>query len=703
VHRWAVACLLATAACLLAVAQANAAAPVPSLTPKKTHALWERLVHARKAHPRALLRTADCRPSRVVVYAQTDWLRLATKLAQSASPCAQYYVSVPPLTSDKTKPRPGQAAKIRALGSNFHALAEINWNGWNRWVSATQSNWAQAGIVARQRMAAAGYDVAAGDTWALNEVTSAVRKNTGVARRNVRDLVRGLFTGDGTLPTAKGVVFVIGAAQSMPDVSLLKASLQSWYQDAGFWSDMSAYVSDWGQEVYGDARDYAVEGATPQQRRDVLERYLGHPIMLARAAPPDAATAAGFLDASYLPLGNAAWAWGSSYGWTQLPYQQMQDYVSAQVYAARSLSAADAAPLDRIGFAWAPYNSLGLARRDFTGQTAAILDRLGAAIRDSADTIDPADPGVGACGPLGQPSWCSTVLAGAVFPAAWANFATWTLSTLGFASPPLALTAGTASSALTIQLQTGTVPTPALSPVTVSLASTSPQGAFSTSPEGPWSPTLDVVVPTGSSNAVVYYLDTTAGTPTVSATVAGQPAATQVETVAAGLPTGMTVVAGAATVLEGGEVPLTLTATDSLGNPVTTSPTWTVAPASAGRVVSAGGAATFVAGTTPGQAVISASIAGITGSTAVTVNAPPPKVAWTKQRFVHKHLVVKVKVVAGSKAAAGVPLRVQVRKGSSPVADVKGKTSKLGIFTWRSPSSKLPRGHYVVKTTLPKH
>jgi hypothetical protein len=702
VHRWAVACLLAATACLLATAHARAAAPVPSLTPKKTQALWERLVRAREAHPRALQHVADCRPTRVVVYAQTDWLRLATKLAQNASPCAQYYVSVPPLTSDKTRPRPGQARKIRALGANFHALAEINWNGWNRWVSANQSNWAQAGITARQRMAAAGYDVAAGDTWALNELTSAVRRNTGVARQDVRDLVRGLFTGDGTLPTAKGVVFVIGAGQSMPDVSTLKASLQSWYQDSGFWSDMSAYVSDWGQEAYGDARDYAVAGATPQQRRDVLEQYLGHPVLLARAAPSDAAAAAGFIDAAYLPMGNAAWAWGSSYGWTQVPYEQMQDYVSAQVYAARSLSAADAAPTDRIGFAWAPYNSLGLAPRDFTGQTAAILDRLGAAIRDSGDLLDPTDPGVGACGPPGQPSWCSTVLSGAVFPAAWANFATWTQSTIGFASPPLALTAGTASSALTVQLQTGTVPTAAMTPVTVSLSSTSPQGQFSTSPEGPWTPTLDVVVAAGSSNAIVYYLDSTAGTPTVTATVAGQPAATQVETVAAGPPTGMSVVAGAESVLEGGSVPLTLTAMDALGNPVTTSPTWTVTPASAGRVVSAGGAATFVAGTTPGAAVIRATVGGATGSALVTVTAPPPKVASVKQRFVKKHLVVTVRVVAGSKVARRVPLRLKVRKGSSPVADVTGKTSKLGLFTWRS-RGKLPRGHYVVKATLTRH
>ena len=35
-------------------------------------------------------------------------------------------------------------------------------------------------------MAATGYDVTAGDTWALNELSSAVRQGTGNARANMR-------------------------------------------------------------------------------------------------------------------------------------------------------------------------------------------------------------------------------------------------------------------------------------------------------------------------------------------------------------------------------------------------------------------------------------------------------------------------------------------------------------------------------------
>src|SRR4051794_35261985 len=109
---------VACAACV-SVSSSHAAAPkpVPSLTPAATAALAQRLAQ----HPRSLQAAADCRPTRAIFYAPTDWLRLATTLAQNASPCAQYYVTVPPLSGDKTQPRTKQAALIRQLAPNVHA------------------------------------------------------------------------------------------------------------------------------------------------------------------------------------------------------------------------------------------------------------------------------------------------------------------------------------------------------------------------------------------------------------------------------------------------------------------------------------------------------------------------------------------------------------------------------------------------------
>ena len=157
-------------------------------------------------------RQGACRPLRAIFYAQTDWLRLATRLAAQPSPCAQYYVSVPPLAAAKTTLRNGEAAKIRALGPNFHALAEIHYSGWSQWVASNSATWFDAGVEARKRMEAAGFDVSKGDTWAVNELSSAVRVGTGAARQNARDLVRGLATGSGGTPV-KGVAWTVGISQ----------------------------------------------------------------------------------------------------------------------------------------------------------------------------------------------------------------------------------------------------------------------------------------------------------------------------------------------------------------------------------------------------------------------------------------------------------------------------------------------------------
>src|SRR4051794_19026606 len=96
-----------------------ASEPVPSLTPVATKRLWNELVA--NPQPQAFARAQACAPVRVVVYAATDWLRVAPRLAASPSPCAQYYVSVPPLAGNKSQPRSGQASLIRALGPAFHA------------------------------------------------------------------------------------------------------------------------------------------------------------------------------------------------------------------------------------------------------------------------------------------------------------------------------------------------------------------------------------------------------------------------------------------------------------------------------------------------------------------------------------------------------------------------------------------------------
>jgi hypothetical protein len=489
-----------------AVAAKATPKPVPSLTPAKTAKLWKQLVRRPYVHSV----TADCAPLRAVFYAGTDWLRLATKLAANASPCAQYYISVPPLAADKTQLRTDQAWRIRALGPQFHALAEVNVSGWSSWVSTSGNTWYAAGQEARRRMAASGYDVGLGDTWVVNELSSAVRQGMGSARANMRSFVRGLYEGDGSAP-APGAVFVIGMNQGTGELSVYQSRLQDWYEDAAFWNDMSAYVSDWSQELYGDVRTWAVPGTDPAARAASLNEYLQHEIALARVAPPSAAAAAAFLSSAYNPLANAAWAYDAAFGWTNVPYDLMQSYVSSQVNALRSFGAS------RFGFAWAPKNLNALATADFTAQTDAILDRLAAAIA-----------GADAC----APSWCGGDLAGAAFTTRWQTFGAWKPSLLAFATPAQTVAAGAASSALTVEQRTNTgIAYTAGLPVSVELESSSAGGSFSTSAAGPWTPTLTVPIPSGAASVSVYYRDTEPGSATITASAAGKASATQVETV----------------------------------------------------------------------------------------------------------------------------------------------------------------------------
>jgi hypothetical protein len=361
-----------------------------------------------------------CRPLHAVFYAATDWFRLAQKLRGNSSPCAEYYVSVPPLAADKTKPRPNEAQRIRALGPQMHAMADIQYTAWGAWVDANDATWFDAGVEARRRMHASGYDVTQGDMWALNELPSSVRRGDGDARADARDFVRGLYTGDGATPPTAGLVWITGIGQSTADLSVYKRNLRSWLRDDAFWADMSLYVRLWSQEAYPDARRWGVPGADLATRRDALNDYLQHIAVLSEAGPEELAGTLGFLRAAYAPLAGAAWSYTSGFGYTAVSATQMQHFVSAQTYAMRNASARSPWRTgDAFGFAWAPDNP-GLPAADFTRQTGEILDRLAAAIHESdapAGEGGPDGAGLGACGEA--QAWCDTDVEGGTFNPAW--------------------------------------------------------------------------------------------------------------------------------------------------------------------------------------------------------------------------------------------------------------------------------------------
>ena len=361
-----------------------------------------------------------CRASELVFYAARDWLRLAQKLAERASPCADYYISVPPLVRDKTLARANQAWQIRALGPRFHAMAEIHWAAWHGWVKTTGRGWYQAGLEARRRMADAGFDVDHGDIWAVNEFPSSVRRGRGTARRDARAFVRGLYEGNGR--PVQGAVFVIGVWQGTDDASYYKARLKRWLADAPFWADMQRTVRFWAQEVYGDARRWGVPGAPNDARREYLNDFLQHSARLGAAAPDDYAAARAFLARAHTPIANAGWQWPAGLGWTMVTGDQMRHFVSSQTYALRNFASGRPGP-NRFGYAWAPNNASAMPYEEFVAQSGELLDRLGSAVAESA-SVWRVDPGIFACASIGI-DWCRADVAGASFTEAWQIFDRW--------------------------------------------------------------------------------------------------------------------------------------------------------------------------------------------------------------------------------------------------------------------------------------
>ena len=367
--------------------------------------------------PSATAEAADtpCAQTDVVFYT-TDTIRLATELGRLPSACADYHLSVTPGGLRGELPRGGgPITAIRSLGSRFHALAEVRPHAWSDY--AAVHGWYAAGVEVRRLMAAVGYNVALGDSWAINEVgapsTSSlsveVLRDVGTAREDLLEFLRGLYTGAGS--PSRGLVFAANPAQVAGDVSQYKQELLSWYADTPFWDELAQYVRFWAQETYADARTTLVAGATLDERSAALKDYFQHGHRLAAAASPATASAAGFFDAAYAPLANAAFRWpgpnpdtGIGFGYTDLSLATMQNFVSTQTYAQRAAGAR------RLGFAFVPRQNSATA-----AEWVALAARLAASVQGSQAEAS------GACG--AAMTWCDGVVDGAQLNDTWTGFA----------------------------------------------------------------------------------------------------------------------------------------------------------------------------------------------------------------------------------------------------------------------------------------
>jgi uncharacterized repeat protein (TIGR02543 family) len=140
-------------------------------------------------------------------------------------------------------------------------------------------------------------------------------------------------------------------------------------------------------------------------------------------------------------------------------------------------------------------------------------------------------------------------------------------------TPAQTLITGVASSAFTVQIQDASGnPFLVASSTQVNLYTTSGLGRFDTSATGLFNGSVtSVTVPAGSSSITFYYMDGTAGTPTLTVTSIGLTSGTQQETVNAAAPKAKAVVisSSAQTLTTGVASAFTVQIQDASGNPFT--------------------------------------------------------------------------------------------------------------------------------------
>ena len=379
-----------------------------------------------------------------VFWTAADWPLLSEALAADPSPCADYYVSIPPQSADHTLLRGAQDDLLRALGPQIHPVAEMTLGtltGWDHWVHAAPGRtWFDAGVEFRRRMAAAGYRFDLGETWLLNEFDRSTRRDEEpYSRAAMRELVRGLYDGDGTLPPVQGIV-EIGIAythQNIPDVAGYKDELESWLQDSDFWEAVAPGIKILTKETYPDARFWGVAGSSRHDRTEHLSQYMEHLNSLVESGPRSLSDMKTFIRSTFMPLGSATWPargpdpftppFCCGHGWTMIPLEEMLHLISEQVYAVRHYAAShpQGAPAGRLGFSWQPTNNFELPAAEWLAARKALAARIASAIhyayREGGASAE------GACSPPeSSVDWCTGGdVPGAAFDPRWATFESW--------------------------------------------------------------------------------------------------------------------------------------------------------------------------------------------------------------------------------------------------------------------------------------
>jgi hypothetical protein len=352
----------------------------------------------------------------VVAYTEDGYAELAQAFADHPTPCGHYFISLPALAAHKDMPRGGvQPKSIRDHGPQFHAMAEFHWGGWH---NVTNLTWYEKGVEFRRRMVTQGYDIAAGDTWAINEVPSTFRSDPDV-RTHVREAIKGLFDGPPGAPNVRGAVFLEGMGSSLVNTGPYKANQEATLEASAFWDGgVTEWARWWGQETYVSPADVCVPGAHTGVQSSHINAFSHHVSLLAAAAPGAvAAKPQAFFERTYTPLLNMV-ARSDAYQTAGVSIDEMRDFVSTEVYAQRAWAGTHPNQPRRIGLGWS------------WNRDKVSADEIHLLARRVARSIASAYAGDGgaaprACSPTGAFTFCQCHLAGAQFNEAWSTFEHW--------------------------------------------------------------------------------------------------------------------------------------------------------------------------------------------------------------------------------------------------------------------------------------
>jgi hypothetical protein len=192
--------------------------------------------------------------------------------------------------------------------------------------------------------------------------------------------------------------------------------------------------------------------------------------------------------------------------------------------------------------------------------------------------------------------------------------------TISYTTSAQMISAGSASTAVKIKLSS---PAPS-GGLSVTFSSSSTKGTFSATSSGIYSATLSVTVASGATTATVYYKDTKAGTPTISAKATGWTTATQVETIQpATLSKIVLSPSSAQTMSYGAKLRFSVSGRDAYTNTLSTviSATWTTTVSGATLSATKGSSVTITAPNAVKNGVIKAAYSSKTASVSISVTA----------------------------------------------------------------------------------